>query len=110
MPHQYRRQTRRVNPKRKTTKPKKTKTTKTTKRTSARRRVRGGSLGNQKVRLWVMGYPNHINAEESFSYLESVPTNPKDPLNIDSVETMFNSLIWNIPPRGYQKTVELTKN
>jgi len=103
MAHYRRHQTRRNIPKRRQTKKTKTKTIK-------RRRVRGGSLGNQKVRLWVMGYPNHINAEESFSYLESVPTNPKDPLNIGSVETLFNSLIWNIPPRGYHKTVELTKN
>jgi len=73
-------------------------------------RQRGGKMSDQKVRLWVIGYPNHINSEETFSYTDVEESNPSDVFNLGWVDNYMNALVINVPPRAYHKTVAIKRN
>lgn len=73
-------------------------------------RQRGGKMSDQKVRLWVIGYPNHINSEETFTYTDVEESNPSDVFNLGWVDNYMNALVINVPPRAYHKTVAIKRN
>jgi hypothetical protein len=95
---------------RRRTQGRRTKSRRTKKPQNKTQRQRGGKMSDQKVRLWVIGYPNHINSEETFSYTDVEESNPSDVFNLGGIDNYMNALVINVPPRAYHKTVAIKRN
>lgn len=83
------------------------KTRSTKKRGTTRR---GGSLSDKKIKMFVFGYPNHINPEETYTYVEVNSKNLKDMTNLELVDNMFRGMVYGKPPIAYRKTIDIEKN
>jgi hypothetical protein len=83
-------------------------TSKFGKRRTQSKRVKGGRIGNNKVDMYLIAYPNRRKHDRVMYYMQQSHEDQGDILNIDFVEDLMETMVKSDPPLiAYKKTMKL---